>query len=213
MSNDIHQDQLRRRRRVAGVIAVAAVGMLALSFASVPLYRAFCAATGFGGTTQVAKTAPAQRGERTLAVRFDANVARELPWRFEPEVAKVSLRTGETATIFYKAVNLSDHETRGQAAYNVSPEQAGVYFNKIACFCFQEQRLGPHESAEWPVVFFLDPSLEFGFLDAEGRRNHTLLFFLRSESRNARQNQRGDCGETEILRESGQPARPNTELE
>jgi cytochrome c oxidase assembly protein subunit 11 len=70
------------------------------------------------------------------------------------------VRTGETATVFYKVVNLSDHETRGQAAYNVSPDQAGGYFNKLACFCFTEQRLGPHESAEWPVVFFLDPALE-----------------------------------------------------
>lgn len=134
--------------------------MLALSFASVPLYRAFCAATGFGGATQVAKQSPTKRGERDLIVRFDANVARELPWRFEPETAKLSLRTGETKTVFYRVANLSDHETKGQAAYNVSPDQAGVYFNKIACFCFTEQRLGPHESAEWPVVFFLDPALE-----------------------------------------------------
>jgi cytochrome c oxidase assembly protein subunit 11 len=160
MSDESHHAQLRRRRLIAGGIAAAAVGMLVLSFASVPLYRAFCAATGFGGTTQVAKIAPAQRGERTLSVLFDANVARDLPWRFEPEVAKLSLRTGETATVFYKVLNLSDHETRGQAAYNVNPDQAGAYFNKIACFCFQEQRLGPHESAEWPVVFFLDPALE-----------------------------------------------------
>jgi cytochrome c oxidase assembly protein subunit 11 len=160
MSDESHKAQLRRQRRTAAAIAVGAAGMLALSFASVPLYRAFCAATGFGGTTQIAKTAPAKLGERTLSVRFDANVARDLPWRFEPEVAKISLRTGETATVFYKVVNLSDRETRGQAAYNVNPDQSGVYFNKIACFCFQEQRLGPHESAEWPVVFFLDPALE-----------------------------------------------------
>lgn len=160
MSNDAQQTQARCRRRTAAGIVLGALGMLALSFASVPLYRAFCAATGFGGTTQVAKSAPAKKGERTLTVRFDANVARDLPWRFEPEVAKLSLRTGETATVFYKVVNLSDHETRGQAAYNVNPAQAGVFFNKIACFCFQEQRLAGHESAEWPVVFFLDPALE-----------------------------------------------------
>ncbi len=160
MTNGSETTKARGRRRTAGVIVGGAAFMLALSFASVPLYRAFCSATGFGGTTQVAKTAPAKPGARTLSVRFDANVARDLPWRFEPEVAKISVRTGETATVFYKAVNLSDHESRGQAAYNVNPDQAGVYFNKIACFCFQEQRLGPHESAEWPVVFFLDPALE-----------------------------------------------------
>jgi cytochrome c oxidase assembly protein subunit 11 len=150
----------RRRRRIAAAIVAGAAAMLALSFASAPLYRAFCAATGFGGKPQVAKAAPRTQGERVLTVRFDANVARDLPWRFEPEVAKISLRTGETATVFYKVVNLADHETSGQAAYNVSPDQAGAYFNKIACFCFEEQRLAAHESAEWPVVFFLDPELE-----------------------------------------------------
>lgn len=150
----------RRPRNIAAALVVGSVAMLALSFASVPLYRAFCAATGFGGTPQTAKIAPTKSGERVLAVRFDANVARELPWRFEPEVAKVSLRTGETKTVYYKVTNLSDHETTGQAAYNVSPDQAGVFFVKIACFCFEEQRLGPQETAEWPVVFYLDPALE-----------------------------------------------------
>lgn len=134
--------------------------MLALSFASVPLYRAFCAATGFGGRTQVATAAAPTKGERVLTVGFDANVARDLPWRFEPEASTRSVRTGQTTTVYYKVANLSDHETRGLAAYNVSPDQAGAYFNKLACFCFSEQRLGPHETAEWPVVFFLDPALE-----------------------------------------------------
>jgi len=150
----------RRQTRTAGMIVGGTLVMLALSFASVPLYRAFCAATGFGGATQVAKAPSKTQGERTLTVRFDANVARDLPWRFEPETAKVSVRTGETTTVFYKVVNLTDHETRGQAAYNVSPEQAGVHFVKIACFCFTEQTLAPHQTAEWPVVFYLDPALE-----------------------------------------------------
>jgi cytochrome c oxidase assembly protein subunit 11 len=150
----------RSRRRVAAVVAVCAGAMLTLSFASAPLYRAFCAATGFGGQTRVATAAPAQKGQRRLTVRFDANVAKDLPWRFEPEVAKVSLRTGETTTVFYKVTSLADRETRGMAAYNVSPQQAGAYFNKLACFCFQEQRLAARETAEWPVVFFLDPALE-----------------------------------------------------
>jgi cytochrome c oxidase assembly protein subunit 11 len=160
MNDQSHEVSARSRRKIAATAVFGSLAMLALSFASVPLYRAFCAATGFGGATQVAKSAPTQVGTRTLTVRFDSNVARDLPWRFEPEVAKLSLRTGETATVYYKVVNLSDHETRGVAAYNVSPEQAGAYFDKLACFCFQEQRLGAHESAEWPVVFFLDPALE-----------------------------------------------------
>ena len=153
------RDQRRRR-----LIAAAAVGgslvMLALSFASVPLYRAFCAATGFGGATQVAKKGPMQPGQRVLTVRFDANVSHDLPWRFEPEVSKITLRTGQTTTIYYKATNLSDHETAGLAAYNVSPDQAGLWFDKLACFCFSEQHLKPRESVEWPVVFYLDPALE-----------------------------------------------------
>jgi cytochrome c oxidase assembly protein subunit 11 len=150
----------RSSGRGAALLVFGSAAMLALSFASVPLYRAFCSATGFGGTTQVAKTAPAQPGERRLTVRFDANVARDLPWRFTPEISKIELRTGETATVYYKVTNLSDRETAGVAAYNVSPDQAGSYFDKIACFCFSEQKLGPHETAEWPVVFFLDPALE-----------------------------------------------------
>ena len=162
MNTDNGEPNPRRTRRIALSLVVGSVAMLILSFASVPLYRVFCAATGFGGTTQVAKKNLGQQGERTLTVRFDANVARDLPWRFEPEVASISLRTGQTATVFYKVVNLADHETRGVAAYNVSPDQAGAYFNKLACFCFSEQRLDAHESAEWPVVFFLDPALEIG---------------------------------------------------
>lgn len=147
-------------RNIAAALVFGSVAMLGLSFASVPLYRAFCAATGFGGTPQVSKAAPAAQGERRLTVGFDANVARDLPWRFEPEVSHVSLRTGETTTIYYKVVNMSDKETSGQAAYNVSPDQAGAFFVKVACFCFEEKHLGPHETAEWPVVFYLDPALE-----------------------------------------------------
>ena len=161
MSEDFEEKQSGRRAgKGAGLLLVGSVAMLILSFASVPLYRAFCAATGFGGTTQVAKLAPAKPGERRLSVRFDANVARDLPWRFEPETPRITVRTGETATVYYKVVNLSDKPTSGLAAYNVSPDQAGAYFDKLACFCFTEQTLAPHESAEWPVVFFLDPALE-----------------------------------------------------
>jgi cytochrome c oxidase assembly protein subunit 11 len=146
--------------RIAAALVVGSVAMLGLAFASVPLYRAFCAATGFGGTPQVGKSASVKQGERSLTVRFDANMARDLAWRFEPEVSKISLRTGETTTVYYKVANLSDKETRGQAVYNVSPDQAGAFFVKVACFCFEEKRLGPHETAEWPVVFYLDPALE-----------------------------------------------------
>jgi cytochrome c oxidase assembly protein subunit 11 len=134
--------------------------MVGLSFAAVPLYRLFCAATGYGGTPQVVGVAPSEPGKRVLTVRFDANVAPGLPWSFAPETPSVSLRTGETKTVFYKVTNSADHPVAAIAAYNVSPDQAGGYFDKLACFCFSEQTLQAHETAEWPVVFFLDPALE-----------------------------------------------------
>jgi cytochrome c oxidase assembly protein subunit 11 len=158
---DIHSHRDRRRRTwiAAGVILVTA-SMLGLSFAAVPLYRIFCARTGFAGTTQLAKAAPTVRGKRTLIVRFDTNVAPGLAWSFVPETPQVKVLTGRTATVFFKVTNLSDQETAARAVYNVSPGQTGAYFDKIACFCFREQHLGAHQTMEMPVVFFLDPALE-----------------------------------------------------
>jgi cytochrome c oxidase assembly protein subunit 11 len=150
----------RRHRRVALIFFGVVACMVGLSFAAVPLYRLFCAATGYGGTTQVAHVAPGEPGKRVLTVRFDANVAPGLPWQFAPETPSISLRTGETKTIFYKVTNTADRPVAATAAYNVSPDQAGSYFDKLACFCFAEQTLKAHETAEWPVVFFLDPALE-----------------------------------------------------
>ncbi len=150
----------KRIGRTAMGVAAFAAGMLALSFIAAPAYRAFCTATGIAGATKRATTAPADRLEREIVVRFDFNTSHGLPWRFEPEVTKVRIHVGEVATVYYRVENLSDRETRGLASFNVSPGQAGPYFNKLACFCFQEQSLGPHEKAEWPVVFFLDPKLQ-----------------------------------------------------
>ncbi len=144
----------------AVLISGAIFSMLGLSFAAVPLYRMFCSATGYGGTTQVAKIAPATEGQRDIIVRFNANVAKGLPWSFEPETPQIRLRTGKVATVFYKVTNHADRPIAAQALYNVTPENSGGYFDKISCFCFTEQTLGPHESADMPVVFFLDPALE-----------------------------------------------------
>lgn len=152
---------LRRRKKiVALLVAAASAAMLGLSFAAVPLYRIFCSATGFGGTPRIAQSMPAAQGERVMTVRFDANVAPGLSWKFDPETPQLKLRTGNTATVYYKATNLSDRATVGRAVFNVSPDSAGAYFNKIACFCFNEQTLGPDETREMPVVFYLDPALE-----------------------------------------------------
>ena len=156
-----HDKSLERRNgRVAVVVAGVAAGMIGVSYAAVPLYEMFCRVTGYGGVPQIAKGETGLRGEKVLSVRFDANVASDLPWSFEPEIPSIKLRTGETATIFYKVKNKSDHETIGIASYNVAPERAGMFFNKISCFCFSEQRLGPGETMDMPVVFFLDPALE-----------------------------------------------------
>jgi cytochrome c oxidase assembly protein subunit 11 len=149
-----------RNRRVAALATFAVAAMLSAAYAAVPLYAAFCKATGFAGTTQVAKVAPATRGHRSMTVRFDANIAPGLPWSLEPETSEITLRTGATATVYFKARNLSSRPTAAVATFNVSPDSSGAYFDKIACFCFSEQKLGPGESAEWPVVFFLDPKLE-----------------------------------------------------
>jgi cytochrome c oxidase assembly protein subunit 11 len=153
-------DPARLHRTTAFAALSAVVLMLGLSFASVPLYRAFCRATGYGGTTHVAAAGPAREGSRTLTIRFDANVAPGLPWSFEPETPEIALKTGTTATVYYRVHNLSARPTAANALYNVTPEVGGFYFNKISCFCFSEQHLGPDEVAELPVVFFLDPALD-----------------------------------------------------
>jgi cytochrome c oxidase assembly protein subunit 11 len=154
------REQAARNRFVAACAIMVAVGMVGAAYAAVPLYYLFCRATGFAGTTQVAGEAPALKGQRILTVRFDANAAPGLPWSFEAETASVQLRTGATATVYFKVRNRLASETSATAVYNVTPGVAGAYFDKISCFCFSEQHLGPNESAELPVVFFLDPKLE-----------------------------------------------------
>lgn len=150
----------KRHGIIAGGVVLATVSMLCLSFAAVPLYRLFCARTGFAGTTQVARLAPKVEGKRKLIVRFDTNVGPGLSFSFVPETPQVDVLTGQTATVFFKVTNLSEREVAARAVYNVSPPQTGAYFDKIACFCFNEQHLGPHQTIEMPVVFFLDPALE-----------------------------------------------------
>ena len=153
-------ESARRNRRVATIVVSVAVAMVGAAYAAVPLYAAFCKATGYGGTTQVARAAPAARGARALSVSFDANVAPGLDWTFEPESPTIALRTGATATVYFRVHNRSARETAAVAVFNVAPEASGAWFDKVSCFCFSEQRLGPNETAELPVVFFLDPRLE-----------------------------------------------------
>ena len=152
---------LSRRRKWLMVVSLggAACAMLGLAFAGVPLYRIFCQVTGYGGTTQVAAAAPEIVGDRVITVRFNADVARGMPWRFKPMQREIRVRLGESALAFFEAENRSDETVLGSATFNVTPQKAGAYFNKIDCFCFEEQVLHPGESAEMPFTFFIDPEI------------------------------------------------------
>ena len=148
----------RKNARTAGIMALMVAGMLALAFASVPLYRMFCELTGFDGTPLRAENAPgAVAGQ--VGVRFDANINTDLPWRFEPVQETVRIAPGARTQVLYRATNLTARTTTGTAVFNVSPEIAGQYFSKIECFCFSEQTLKGGESVDMPVVFYVDPKI------------------------------------------------------
>lgn len=135
-------------------------GMSALAYASVPLYNLFCKVTGFGGTTGKAEAAPHEVGEKEVTVLFNADTASDLPWDFKPMQRKVTVKTGEDTLIFFEATNISDEPVTGVAVFNVTPNKLGKYFDKIQCFCFDNQLLQPGERMEMPVSFFVDPAME-----------------------------------------------------
>jgi cytochrome c oxidase assembly protein subunit 11 len=146
------------RKVVASCIAALAV-MTGVTAASPTLYKIFCQVTGYGGTTQRAIAPSTQILDRTISVRFDANVSPHLAWKFEPVQATLDVKLGENALAFFRATNLSDKPLTGTAAFNVAPDTMGLYFNKIECFCFKEQTLQPGQSVEMPVTFFVDPKM------------------------------------------------------
>ncbi len=151
---------LTRDATVAAICGFVVVLMVGASYAAVPFYNWFCRATGFNGTTQVAEAAPTSAPlERTIAVRFDSNVAGGLPWKFEPEQTEIQVKIGQVVTVYYTVTNQSARTTTGQAAYNVAPLTVGAYFQKINCFCFTEQTMAPGETRQMPVVFYVDPAL------------------------------------------------------
>jgi cytochrome c oxidase assembly protein subunit 11 len=149
-----------KTRTLAGLVALV-VTMGSLSFAAVPFYSWFCRVTGFAGTTGVAGAAPdADRVlDQTITVRFDGNVEAGMPWTFAPVEREMTLRIGETGLAFFRATNTAQRPVAGTAAFNVAPNQAGGYFDKIDCFCFTEQVLQPGETVEMPVSFFVDPAI------------------------------------------------------
>ncbi|MFQ5984671.1 MAG: cytochrome c oxidase assembly protein [Alphaproteobacteria bacterium] len=149
-----------RKTTTALVLFGPVVGMLGLTYyGAVPLYRLFCQVTGYGGTTQVAAETPTTVVDHTVTVRFNADVGKGMPWRFRPARRSMSLRLGETGLATFIAENPTDEAIVGTATFNVTPQKAGVYFNKIECFCFTEQRLEPGERVEMPVSFFVDPAI------------------------------------------------------
>ncbi len=155
-----------RHGRVAAICVGVVVSMGALAWASVPLYRLFCQVTGYGGTTMVATSAPTRVLDETITVRFDANVS-GINWSFEPLQRTMTVKIGETAVATYRATNMGETATVGTSSYNVVPDQAGSFFNKLQCFCFTEQALKAGESIDMPVQFFVDPAI---VTDKDGRR-------------------------------------------
>jgi cytochrome c oxidase assembly protein subunit 11 len=151
--------RLRRQMLTAAACGVFVAAMVGAAYAAVPLYNWFCRTTGFAGTPQIAQEAPAHMLGRTIAVRFDSNVAAGLPWKFEPEQNEIRLRIGEVATVHYKVINQAARSITAQASYNVSPPQIGAYFDKINCFCFTQQTMKPGETREMTVVFYVDPAI------------------------------------------------------
>ena len=160
MSTAQNQNNLRaQNKKVIFIITFIGMLMLSLSYAAVPLYDIFCRVTGFGGTTQIASSAPGSSGHPNINIRFESNITDSLNWDFYSKTKTVKIPMGEEKTIYYFAKNLSDEPIVGTATFNVTPAKAGQYFMKIDCFCFVEQLLNPGESMNMPVTFFIDPDL------------------------------------------------------
>jgi len=158
------------QRTVVQTVSVVIL-MGGLAWASVPFYNWFCRVTGFGGTTNVAEAGSDVILDETIKVRFDASLDRDMPWTFKPEVREMEIRIGETGLAYYEAHNPLDVPIAGRATYNVTPYEAGAFFDKIDCFCFTEQVLMPGETVLMPVSFFVDPAIVD---DREGQYVHTI---------------------------------------
>lgn len=150
---------MKRDTAAGWMLFAISLAMLALSYAAVPLYQLFCQKTGYGGTTQRAVALPTRQEARVMTIRFNSDTHRDLPWRFIPLQKQISLKVGEVGLAFYQVENKSSEPVIGMATYNVTPDKAGIYFNKVDCFCFVEQRLEPGQVMDMPVQFFLDPDL------------------------------------------------------
>ena len=146
-------------RKTVTMLVGVAVTMGALAWASVPFYDWFCRVTGFGGVTKVAETGSDVILDRTIKIKFDASLERNMPWTFKPVEREMEIRIGETGLAFYEATNPTDRPVAGSASYNVAPFNAGAYFTKIDCFCFTEQVLQPGERVQMPLTYYVDPAI------------------------------------------------------
>nr|WP_205690040.1 cytochrome c oxidase assembly protein [Caulobacter sp. SLTY] len=164
----------KRNAKVAIFCAVGLAFMVGAAYASVPLYRAFCQLTGFDGSIRKAEVAPSKVLDKTLQIRFDANV-RDLPWSFKPSQVTQEVKIGATGLAFYKVTNNGKTPITGRASYNVVPEQAGAYFQKLECFCFNDQTIQPGQTVEFPVVYFVDPEYATDF-ETKGKGEVTLSY-------------------------------------
>jgi cytochrome c oxidase assembly protein subunit 11 len=161
MTEAVESRTARRSNRGVVILCLCFVGgMLGMAYAAVPLYALFCQVTGYGGTTQRVEQYSDRVIDRPVTVRFDANVSGGLPWEFRPEQRSVTMKMGETVQIAYTARNIFDRPAQGRATFNVTPEMAGAYFNKVECFCFTDTTLKAGEQLEMPVVFFVDPAID-----------------------------------------------------
>lgn len=186
--------------KVAAGLFVMVGMMVGLSYAAVPLYQIFCQVTGFAGTTQKAEKASDEILEQKITVRFDANTDKKLPWKFLPVQRKIDIRIGESVLVHYKAVNNSNKPVTGTATFNVTPAAAGVYFNKIECFCFTEQTLKPGESVDMPVTFFIDPEITRD-ADSKGIQEITLsytFYRVKEDRKSASVAEQSSSGKSEI---------------
>ncbi|WP_334128134.1 cytochrome c oxidase assembly protein [Sneathiella sp.] len=154
------QTSENKSKRLALVLVAVVFAMVGAAYAAVPLYDLFCRVTGYGGTTQEASAAPDTVIDRKIIIEFDANTARDMPWKFKPAQHRMELQVGQSALAFYEAYNPSDKTIAGTATFNVTPVKVGQYFSKIECFCFTEQVLKPGERVEMPVTFFVDPAID-----------------------------------------------------
>jgi cytochrome c oxidase assembly protein subunit 11 len=152
--------EVSKNKRTGLTITMLVLGMFAFAYAAFPLYNLFCKVTGYGGTTQVSEASSGELGQREFTIRFNADTNQGLPWDFVASQKSMKVTSGENKLAFYTAENISDEPVTGVATYNVTPAKAGVYFNKVQCFCFENQTLKPGEKIDMPVSFFVDPEIE-----------------------------------------------------